>query len=373
MESSAVGSSWLFVHSSDELYGADRVLLYMVAALPDDVRAASRVWLPSDLSHGQFPLCERLETLGIRVDHVPLPILRRANLTPAGLATISRRAAAFRSHTAQVEPDVIYGTTSATLPALAAARSLGAQLVLHNQEVWKPKEAVVLGELARSADRIIAVSRASKESMPAYLQERAVVVSNTTPDQQLLSDFVPLADLPLEPMRFLAAGRWTANKGFDVLLRAWSQSAPGVLTIVGGPPPTGDSVDLVGLMQALPNMESVTLAGEVDSINSLIWDSHVVVMPSTWPEPFGLVALEAMAAGRPVVASKVGGLEEFVIPDVGWLVPASDPTALAQALAAVSPEQIIERGSLARAHYVANYGPDRFAENWRTAVGFDPA
>lgn len=367
------GKSWVFIHSSDELYGADRVLLYMVAALPDSVRQRSRVWLPSDLSHGPFPLCERLRELGIRVDHVPLPILRRANLKPAGLAALARRAAAFRSRVRMAGADVIYGTTSATLPALAAAAGSGAEIMFHNQEVWKARESPLLGQLARSAARIIAISRASRDAMPGSLQARTRVVSNTTPDQQQLPGFRPLDQIPAEPMRFLAAGRWTPNKGFDVLLRAWAESSPGLLTIVGGPPPSGESLDLAAMARELPNMQNVTLLAEVDSINSLIWESHVIVMPSSWPEPFGLVALEAMAAARPVVASQVGGLQEFVIPDVGWLVPPCDPGALSTALRSITPAEIAVRGDRARTHYVENYGPDRFEANWRAAVGLDGA
>jgi glycosyltransferase involved in cell wall biosynthesis len=60
------------------------------------------------------------------------------------------------------------------------------------------------------------------------------------------------------------------------------------------------------------------------------------VIPSTWPEPFAIVALEAMAAGRAVVASRIGGLPEVVRDgETGLLVPPGDPVALAAALDAL--------------------------------------
>ncbi len=59
----------------------------------------------------------------------------------------------------------------------------------------------------------------------------------------------------------------------------------------------------------------------------------VAVVPSTWPEPFGLVALEAMISGRPVIASRIGGLSDMMVDgETGLLVPPGDSIALADAL-----------------------------------------
>ena len=59
----------------------------------------------------------------------------------------------------------------------------------------------------------------------------------------------------------------------------------------------------------------------------------IAVAPSAWPEPFGVVVLEAMAAGRPVIASRIGGLPDMVIDgETGVLIPPDDPAALRAAL-----------------------------------------
>jgi glycosyltransferase involved in cell wall biosynthesis len=59
----------------------------------------------------------------------------------------------------------------------------------------------------------------------------------------------------------------------------------------------------------------------------------IAVAPSTWPEPFGVVVLEAMAAGRPVIASRIGGLPDMVVDgETGMLIPPDDPDALRTAL-----------------------------------------
>lgn len=366
-----MSDTWLFVHSSDELYGADRVLLDIIRSLPDAIREHSVVWLPSDLEHGPVLLCEQLTALGIRNHHVPLPIVRRANLNVPGMTTLARRSAAFRAAIGRLKPAVIYGTTSATLPALAAVADTPSRVILHNQEVWKPREGQVLGQLARIAERIVAISAATKDAEPEYLHERTVVVPNTTIDQEALPTYRPLTQLAPQPLRFFAAGRWTANKGFDVLLDAWSISAPGHLSIAGSPPPSGPGLDLPAQLASNPNAHAVSLLGQIDSINSVLNDSHVIVMPSTWPEPFGLVALEAMSAGRPVVATRVGGLQQFVNEEVGWLVEPGDPAALAEVLASITYEDVVRKGAAARQHYSANYSQAQFARNWRAAVGLE--
>jgi len=255
------------------------------------------------------------------------------------------------------------------LPALAALRGEPQYLILHNQEVWKPREGQVLGALAQNVDRIIAISQATRDSMPQQLQDRTVVVANTTPDPVVVPGFTELSALPPSPMQFLAAGRWTANKGFDVLIDAWGRSAPGTLAIVGGPPPSGSALDVPGLVAASPNAETIDLISEVDSINPLIAASHVVVMPSTWDEPFGLVALEGMAAGRPVVASRVGGLAQFVSDEVGWLVDPGDSAALAEVLDHITCDEVLQKGRRARETYLDRYSPARFHEAWRAAAG----
>jgi glycosyltransferase involved in cell wall biosynthesis len=78
----------------------------------------------------------------------------------------------------------------------------------------------------------------------------------------------------------------------------------------------------------------------------------VGAIPSIWPDPCPLVAIEAMAAGRPVVASATGGLTDLVLPDeTGLLVPPGDAQALGGALRAllVDREQRDRLGTAARA------------------------
>jgi len=102
--------------------------------------------------------------------------------------------------------------------------------------------------------------------------------------------------------------------------------------------------------------------------------SSIAVVPSVWPEPFGVVVLEAMSAGRPVIASRIGGLSDVVIDaETGLLVPPGDPIALQQALERlVANRELRERmgqaGRLRVDHFRAEVVVPRIEEIYRMVL-----
>ncbi len=152
----------------------------------------------------------------------------------------------------------------------------------------------------------------------------------------------------------LYVGRLDPRKGLETLLRAAAQlpssnlgEKPWRLVIVGG-----SSVDrsdgqerlrLEQIAQDLQIRDRVTFAGAIghDQLPSYYNAADVCIIPSYY-EPFGLVALEAMACGTPVIASDVGGLRFTVLPEeTGLLVPPRDATALAAALGRVLTDDVL--------------------------------
>ena len=145
------------------------------------------------------------------------------------------------------------------------------------------------------------------------------------------------------------------RKGVDVLLRALARLAerPALWIAGDGPERSG----LEKLSQQLGVASRVRFLGARSDAADLLAACDVFVLPSRL-EGLGVAALEAMAAGRPVVASKVGGLAESVIEGrTGLLVPPDDPVALAGAL-----QRLLEDGELRRELGAA--GPDRVAEGF---------
>jgi len=128
---------------------------------------------------------------------------------------------------------------------------------------------------------------------------------------------------PADGPRFLCLGALSERKNVVRLADAFAQVGDGTLTFVGDGP----------LRPRLEGRANVELAGAVghDEIPKRIAQSHVVCQPSLI-EPFGQAVLEAMACGRSVVATRIGGPPEFVPPDAGVLVDPLDVEALAHAL-----------------------------------------
>jgi glycosyltransferase involved in cell wall biosynthesis len=139
------------------------------------------------------------------------------------------------------------------------------------------------------------------------------------------------------------AGRLVRQKGVDVLLRAFAlvvARVPEARLLVAGEGP--ERAALERLMQELGLGASVTLLGqrprpELEAAFSQAW---LQAVPSRWAESFGLVAAEAMMRGSAVVASRTGGLPEFIRDgETGRLVAPGDASALAEALLALLQER----------------------------------
>lgn len=146
------------------------------------------------------------------------------------------------------------------------------------------------------------------------------------------------------------------EKGVDVVIRAL-RNLPSrtVLWIVGEGP---ERANLQALAQDLGVQNRVTLLGLREDVCLFMQAADCFVCPSLWQEAAGLVILEAMACGLPVVASSVGGIPEFVLAGrTGYLFPAGDQCLLVEHLKALSESHALaaEMSKSARAHAVANF------------------
>jgi D-inositol-3-phosphate glycosyltransferase len=207
-------------------------------------------------------------------------------------------------------------------------------------------------DLLTDADRVI-VATPAEQAQIQWLYRVSAVPAEVIPPGVDLSMFFPRPaaearrslGLPLDRSLLLFVGRIEPLKGLDTLLRALAIVRDrGVcrcqdlsLAIIGGDPnlPLERQSEEMARMQALRQEldlgEIVTFLGKQgqDELPDYYAAADCVIMPSHY-ESFGMVALEAMACGRPVIASEVGGLA-FLIKDgeTGYHVPDRDPTALA--------------------------------------------
>ncbi|MFM2390433.1 MAG: hypothetical protein RLZZ437_1988, partial [Pseudomonadota bacterium] len=179
------------------------------------------------------------------------------------------------------------------------------------------------------------------------------------------------APLPTGGPHLVAIGRLAEQKGFPLLIEAVAlarNTCPHLhLTLVGDGPLRAD---LQSRTATLGLQSHITFAGWQDEagVRAALAAATALILPS-FAEGLPVVVMEAMAAGRPIIATSIAGVPELVTPDVGWLVPAGDAQALAGAiatLAATPPETLASMGSAARARVIARHDIDTEAEKLTT-------
>jgi glycosyltransferase involved in cell wall biosynthesis len=357
----------VFLHSSDEMYGADRVLLDIHDALPADWRARAEFWLPTDVPHDTPALSTALTRRGAHVSHQDLPILRRSYRTPTQLMILAHRMGQLRRELRSRQPTLLYCTTSACFLAGPIAHHAGVPLIVgHVQEIWSRRDARVLGPLSKYFHRLLAISAPAKASIPTRFHEKTRIVVNATSEPARV---VPLAGRK-GPLRYVVASRWNGWKGHRTLFAAWDRAdCPGSLIVLGGPPSIGVAVDVHALARGLRRPETVDVVGEVRDVSSYLDSADVVLVPSDQPEPFGLIAAEAFSRGRPVVGSAGGGLADIITDGSdGWLYPLRDVDSLATLLSRLTRESVTDAGIRARATYQRRFTAARYARDRLQAV-----
>lgn len=296
------------------------------------------------------PLTERLEKAGAEVVTHPLGVLRRGLANPLGL---SRMAAAARKDAQELgelarerEAALVHSNTSVVL----SGHSLGLPALVHVREIY-PRTPVLWPLMRRRllrADALACISNAVLEQFEG------------SPKARLLADGLARAPQPpgreaarerlgLAPDAFVAAfvGRLSAWKGQEVFAEAIAQLDGAVGVVAGAEVPGTDHAAALDQQAAELDIEDrLVRLGFVDDVDVVLGAADAVVVPSKRPEPLGQVALEAAAAGVPVVATSAGGLAEFVREaKAGALVPPDDAPAVATALRSIA-EGTVDVGGL---------------------------
>jgi len=138
---------------------------------------------------------------------------------------------------------------------------------------------------------------------------------------------------------------------------------------------TGYERELHMLVARLELTDRVEFTGHIDDVAGQLDRADVLVHASVIPEPFGLVVVEAMAAGVPVIAADAGGPAEVITNGVdGLLTAPGDVDALAEALQALAMDEPLRQRLSTNAHARArDFGPDRVGPSitdlYRTVVG----
>jgi D-inositol-3-phosphate glycosyltransferase len=184
--------------------------------------------------------------------------------------------------------------------------------------------------VVRSATSIVAVSDFTANFVRSLVPEAPTVIIRSSVDKRRF--FPSRASRSSARPVVLTIRRLVPRNGVDVLVRAWRVSDLGRRAdlLVGGSGPEAARVE-----SEARGDESIRLLGHVpdQSLPDLYRSADLFVLPSRSGEGFGLVALEAMASGLPVVATSSGGITDLVVDGVnGRVVPPEDPVALGRAI-----------------------------------------
>jgi glycosyltransferase involved in cell wall biosynthesis len=361
-----VAETILFLHSSAERYGSDRQLLALASGL-DRQRFTPIAVLPE-----RGVLAPMLEDAGVEAVTADLAILRRAELGPRSawrmLRTEMRELEALARGRAAA---LVHSNTSVIVSGQRLAERIGVPHVLHMREIYPrvPLAWPLWRRRLLAADRLLCVSHAVAAQFPH--SERVAVIHDGLPRAPGRADRAAArAAIGLDPDTFVVAvlGRLSAWKGQGVLARALADAplesigAVGLLAGTSWPGVEGPVSELERLRDELALGDRLRTLGFEDDLATLLGAVDAVAVPSTRPDPFPNAALEAAAAGVPVVAAGHGGLPEMLRDgETGVLVEPGDPSSLASALRALAddPGRARAIGAAAAADVTTRFSAER--------------
>ncbi len=333
----------VLVSHSSRMYGAERSLLTLATGLRDRGSFAPVVLLPR-----RGPLVTACEDEGIPAQVTPyyhwIGVGKRLLRTPvsAGLnrVAVSRAPKTF----AGIAPDLVYTNTLATPFGAQLARRLRVPHVWHVREFVEDDMgaefdfglARSLRFVERRSDRVICNSEAVKRKFAQFIPNARVIHNGIAfdADTPRCDDRHARTAAGTTP-RLVMAGSVHPGKGHEDAIRALAalrRAGHGVrLDVVG----SGQDTELERLRARAPELgvaDAIDWTGYVDDVRPHLAAAAAVLVCSRC-EAFGRIAVEAMAAGAPVVAADAGGLPEVVCDgETGLLYPPGNPDALAAAV-----------------------------------------
>jgi glycosyltransferase involved in cell wall biosynthesis len=369
----------LSVQPVAERGGSDQALLRLVRSLPRggfDFHIA----LP-----GPSPLAAEFEAAGATLHVVPMQRLSTSHGAGAWGGYVTGWPVAVARLTAlarRLHVDVVHSNSLHSWYGWAVARALGRPHVVHAREIVVQSRAALGVERAlcrHFATRVIAVSYA----VAAQLDPANVVVLDEHLDPEEFSPshagaFRAGVGIPDDVPLLGAVARLDPLKGLDVLLDAsvtLRAERPDLHLVIVGSPVLGQDAYADALHTRIAATPGVHLLDGRDDIPDVMADLDVLAFPSVEPESYGLVLVEALASGTPVVATDHGGPPEIVAratPGAALAVPPGDADALAAALLELLPTHT---SAVRRRARLAAFAPPPpgFADLFRTVAGQVPS
>ncbi len=345
----------LYVNHTGLVSGAEKVLLEILRGLNRE-RFEPIVTCPVE---GE--LAEEVARLGVECRPMPAPRARfswRPDRALQASAALFRTAKVLRRQIRIATPDLIHANSvRAGIVATLAARGTGTTVLWHVHDTLPrhPLSSAIraFAFLSRNA-RFIAVSQSTANSFQGRfpLGARLLAIHNGVDlrmfpvKQSGVSAFRQSLGLSESDFLVCAIGQICARKGLLELINALGRirhQAPSIhLAVVGKVVFRHEEEYLNALNAATERLglgERVHFTGALSNVSPVLQAADLLILNSR-DEPFGLVLIEAMASGTPVLATRVGGIPEIVTDAKnGWLVERDDTEALASKLLDLSQKR----------------------------------
>jgi glycosyltransferase involved in cell wall biosynthesis len=323
-----------------------------------------------DAAIGEVHLITDRRRMGDMLQDVPAIVHEyQSTRSPHLLLQVSWR---LQQQLRSINPDVVY--LHSTFPGLYGRLSLRRQAnpwtTIYCAHGWSFTQQIsfparklytlIERSLARRTDALVSISysefeAAEKGNVRAPLHR---VIYHGVPGRKESSP--PPISLDAERINLAFVGRFDRQKGLDLLLRAFTDSRLSHINLwlIGG--------STLGHQYVVPEQPNIKLIGWVPNadIDNYICCFDAVIVPSRW-EGFGLIALEAMRNGKPVLASRTGGLAELVIDRVnGRLFHSGDVEDLTRVLLEISKPELAHMGKLAVEIFHAGFNVTDSYSRW---------
>ncbi len=312
----------LFLHSSSDLYGASKILLITVKILKKYGHAPLVVLS----EEGLLSLKLKKEQIEFRL--IKLGIVRRKYFNFKGLINRFWTLWLAKNQLIRIcneeNIDLIYSNTAAVIVGAWVAKKCHLKHIYHIHEIIQSPSwfaFFIHKMIAKNADHVIAVSQAVKNNLATVIPEHKIsVIYNGLDYSSLATDQILAEKLSLNPNHLIIGmiarvHPWKGQSYFIDLAAALLQKKPTLTFIMVGDAYPGNEylyneldakIDTLGLKRHFINL------GYREDITAILNTLDLFVLPSTAPDPFPTVILEAMACKKAVIATAQGGALEMI-------------------------------------------------------------
>lgn len=352
----------LILGASSDLYGGSKILSIVAKILAEDNHK------PIVVISEQGELIEELNKLGVEVRVIRLGILRRKYLSVSGILNrISVTGKAWKLLGKIIDDekiDIIYSNTTGVLIGAFLAKKKKIKHIWHIHEIiTKPKifTKILSFLVEKYSDNIIVVSNAVKQHWEKHIRKQVITRIYNGIDTSIYNESQGLLkkELNLDANDTLIGmiGRvnhWKGQDYFIDIAKIILEQQPNAKFVIAGDAFPGNEYLVDKLVNRIRNeslSDAIRYIGYRTDIPNILSSIDVFVLPSTSPDPFPTVILEAMASSKPVIATKHGGACEMIADnETGILIPYDDAQQSATKILEVitDKERLSEMGSQAK-------------------------